>query len=280
MEPGHALVRTPTPPPAGCAADDPRPVPPRPQRHADSAPAGDRVVGVPGVRRFGPGRRGRHSWSVQRGDLFVVPSWMPLSIRPRRRRRLRLGGARPVPVLRHADLHQAQPVPRPDRRHRSEARSTSSPQVLGLDVVEQGQTGRVPAEESAAGVLDADMSSAKKPADEPELLLGVLGSDRGHGDVEHVADGLRNLPGGGHLLGHGVRGMTRRAPARGQAGRAGPASERVHRRPRPLIRHRRRGRYASWRRAAGGDGGDDPRPRIPWTVGANRALMVRTPRPM
>ena len=24
---------------------------------------------------------GEHSWTVQRGDLFVVPSWQPLSIR-------------------------------------------------------------------------------------------------------------------------------------------------------------------------------------------------------
>ena len=64
------------------AAHDPRRDAPRPPRRRDrSAPRG-RLVGLPGLRRL---RRGHASatqqWTVDRGDLFVVPSWQPFSVR-------------------------------------------------------------------------------------------------------------------------------------------------------------------------------------------------------
>ena len=52
---------------------------PRPPR------ARGRLVGLPGVRRLRHRDRRRHSWSVTRGDLFVVPSWQP-SVDPLRGR--------------------------------------------------------------------------------------------------------------------------------------------------------------------------------------------------
>ncbi|TLS48148.1 cupin domain-containing protein [Streptomyces montanus] len=82
VEPGHALVRYTNP----TTADDVLPTI-RAQFHrirsgAETAPR--RETGSSVYQVFdGSGRVtvGEVSWSVQRGDLFVVPSWMPLSIR-------------------------------------------------------------------------------------------------------------------------------------------------------------------------------------------------------
>jgi gentisate 1,2-dioxygenase len=82
VEPGHALVRFTNP---GTAQDVLPTI--RAQFHrvrsgAETAPR--RETGSSVYQVFdGSGRVsvGDFSWSVQRGDLFVVPSWMPLSVR-------------------------------------------------------------------------------------------------------------------------------------------------------------------------------------------------------
>ena len=83
VEPGHAAVRFTNPADRRRrAADDPRrdapdrAAAPRPPRCARSARRSTRCSTAPGTVTVGD-----RTWTVTRGDLFVVPSWQPLSVR-------------------------------------------------------------------------------------------------------------------------------------------------------------------------------------------------------
>jgi gentisate 1,2-dioxygenase len=81
VEPGHAVVRYTNPTTAGDVLPTIRVQFHRIARGAETAPR--RETGSSVYQVFdGSGRVtvGDFSWSVQRGDLFVVPSWMPLSV--------------------------------------------------------------------------------------------------------------------------------------------------------------------------------------------------------
>jgi gentisate 1,2-dioxygenase len=81
LEPGHAAVRYTNPSTAGDVLPTIRTEMHRVRRGVETAPR--REVGSSVWQVFdGTGRItvGDHSWSVSRGDLFVVPSWQPLSI--------------------------------------------------------------------------------------------------------------------------------------------------------------------------------------------------------
>jgi len=82
VEPGHAVVRYTNPTTGGDVLPTIRTQFHRIARGADTAPR--RETGSSVYQVFdGTGQVavGDHSWSVARGDLFVVPSWQPLSIR-------------------------------------------------------------------------------------------------------------------------------------------------------------------------------------------------------
>ncbi|GAA4719657.1 cupin domain-containing protein [Phytohabitans rumicis] len=82
VEPGHALVRYTNPTTAADVLPTIRAQFHRVRRGAETAPR--RETGSSVYQVFdgsGRVRVGDVSWSVQRGDLFVVPSWMPLSVR-------------------------------------------------------------------------------------------------------------------------------------------------------------------------------------------------------
>ncbi|MEW2399382.1 cupin domain-containing protein [Streptomyces sp. NPDC046862] len=82
VEPGHALVRYTNPTTAGDVLPTIRAQFHRVVRGAETAPR--RETGSSVYQVFdGSGRVtvGDCSWQVQRGDVFVVPSWQPLSIR-------------------------------------------------------------------------------------------------------------------------------------------------------------------------------------------------------
>ncbi|AVH56092.1 MULTISPECIES: cupin domain-containing protein [Streptomyces] len=82
VEPGHALVRYANPTTGGDVLPTIRTQFHRIRSGAQTAPR--RETGSSVYQVFdGSGRVtvGDHSWSVQRGDLFVVPSWMPLTVR-------------------------------------------------------------------------------------------------------------------------------------------------------------------------------------------------------
>ncbi|MFE2041993.1 cupin domain-containing protein [Streptomyces sp. NPDC059477] len=82
VEPGHALVRYTDPATAGDVLPTIRAQFHRVRGGAETAPRQETGSSVYQVFD-GSGRVtvGDRSWSVQRGDLFVVPSWQPLSIR-------------------------------------------------------------------------------------------------------------------------------------------------------------------------------------------------------
>ncbi len=82
VEPGHALVRYTNPTTAGDVLPTIRAQFHRIRSGAETAPRQETGSSVYQVFD-GSGRVtvGDFSWSVQRGDLFVVPSWQPLSIR-------------------------------------------------------------------------------------------------------------------------------------------------------------------------------------------------------
>ncbi|GGK66443.1 cupin domain-containing protein [Ornithinimicrobium pekingense] len=82
LEPGHAAVRFTNPTNARDVLPTIRTEMHRIASGTETAPV--REVGSSVYQVFdGTGRVtvGEHSWSVQRGDMFVVPSWQPLSIR-------------------------------------------------------------------------------------------------------------------------------------------------------------------------------------------------------
>jgi gentisate 1,2-dioxygenase len=82
IEPGHALVRYVNPTTGGDVLPTIRAQFHRVASGTETAPR--RETGSSVFQVFdGSGRVtvGAHAWSVSRGDLFVVPSWMPLSIR-------------------------------------------------------------------------------------------------------------------------------------------------------------------------------------------------------
>ena len=82
LEPGHAAIRFTNPTNAKDVLPTIRTEFHRIVSGTETAPV--REVGSSVYQVFdGTGRVtvGEHSWSVQRGDLFVVPSWQPLSIR-------------------------------------------------------------------------------------------------------------------------------------------------------------------------------------------------------
>jgi gentisate 1,2-dioxygenase len=82
VEPGHAVVRYTNPATAGDVLPTIRAEMHRIARGSETSPV--RETGSSVVQVFdGSGKVtvGDHSWTVTRGDLFVVPSWQPMSIR-------------------------------------------------------------------------------------------------------------------------------------------------------------------------------------------------------
>ena len=82
VEPGHAVVRFTDPTTGGDVLPTIRAEMHRVRRGAETAPR--REVGSSVFQVFdgtGTVTVGDHTWTVGRGDLFVVPSWQPLSIR-------------------------------------------------------------------------------------------------------------------------------------------------------------------------------------------------------
>lgn len=82
VEPGHAVVRFTDPATGGDVLPTIRAEMHRVRRGAETAPR--REVGSSVFQVFdgaGTVTVGDHTWTVGRGDLFVVPSWQPLSIR-------------------------------------------------------------------------------------------------------------------------------------------------------------------------------------------------------
>jgi gentisate 1,2-dioxygenase len=82
VEPGHAAVRYTNPTTAGDVLPTIRAEMHRVRRGAETAPrreAGSSVYQV--FDGSGTVTVGEASWRVERGDLFVVPSWQPLSVR-------------------------------------------------------------------------------------------------------------------------------------------------------------------------------------------------------
>jgi hypothetical protein len=71
-QPDHRRRRT---------AHHPRRDAPGPPQHRDRAAPRGRLLGLAGLRRHRHRHRRDKSWSLARGDLFVVPSWQPLSVR-------------------------------------------------------------------------------------------------------------------------------------------------------------------------------------------------------
>ena len=81
VEPGHAAVRYTNPATGGDVLPTIRAEMHRIRRGVQTAPR--REVGSSVYQVFdgsGTATVGQHSWSVQRGDLFVVPSWEPFSV--------------------------------------------------------------------------------------------------------------------------------------------------------------------------------------------------------
>jgi len=82
VEPGHAAVRFTHPATGGDVLPTIRTEMHRVRRGAETAPR--REVGSSVYQVFdgsGTVTVGANQWSVSRGDLFVVPSWQPLTIR-------------------------------------------------------------------------------------------------------------------------------------------------------------------------------------------------------
>ncbi len=98
MEPGHAAVRYSNPADGTDVLPTLRAEFHRVARGAETAPV--RETGSSVYQVFdgsGTVTVGDTTWSVTRGDLFVVPSWEPLSVRPEAGSSDSDSGPRPVP---------------------------------------------------------------------------------------------------------------------------------------------------------------------------------------
>ena len=131
VEPGHAAVRYTDPATGGDVLPTIRVEMHRIARNAQTRPTRETGSSVYTVfDGSGTVTVGDATWSVGRGDLFVVPSWQPFSAKSEAgAHRLRRGRARPVPVQRLPGLRGPQAQPRQHRRGRAVS-PTTQPDVI------------------------------------------------------------------------------------------------------------------------------------------------------
>ena len=132
VEPGHAAVRYTDPATGGDVLPTIRVEMHRIARDAQTRPARETGSSVYAVfDGSGTVTVGDATWSVGRGDLFVVPSWQPFSAKSEAGlHRLRLGRARPVPLQRLPGLRGAQAQPRQHGGRRPVTLPTTQPDVI------------------------------------------------------------------------------------------------------------------------------------------------------